>query len=66
MVPLGQNLTFGVAIVSYNGTMNFGLTGDFNAMPDLDDLPGDFAQALAEIAEAAGVTLSRRPETATV
>jgi diacylglycerol O-acyltransferase len=62
MVPLGQNLTFGVAIVSYNGTMNFGLTGDFNAMPDLDDIPGDFAEALAEIADAAGVTLSRRPE----
>src|SRR3954447_8797069 len=66
MVPLGQNLTFGVAIVSYNGTMNFGLVGDFNAMPDLDDLSGDFAQALAEIADAAGVTLSRSLETAQV
>src|SRR4051794_39117530 len=66
MVPLGQNLTFGVAIVSYNGTMNFGLVGDFNAMPDLDDLSGDFAQALAEIADAAGVTLSRSLEPAQV
>jgi WS/DGAT/MGAT family acyltransferase len=66
MVPLGQNLTFGVAIVSYNGTMNFGLVGDFNAIPDLDDLPGDFAHALSEIAGAAGVTLSRSLEPATV
>jgi WS/DGAT/MGAT family acyltransferase len=64
MVPLGRNLTFGVAIVSYNGTMNFGLVGDFNAMPDLDDVPGDFAAALEELAGAAGVTLSRRPELA--
>jgi diacylglycerol O-acyltransferase / wax synthase len=64
MVPLGQNLTFGVAIVSYNGTMNFGLCGDFNAMYDLDDVPGDFAAALEELADAAGVTLKRRPELA--
>src|SRR3954454_252904 len=53
MVPLGQNLTFGVAIVSCNGTMNFVLVGDFNAMPDLDDVPGDFAAALEELADAA-------------
>jgi WS/DGAT/MGAT family acyltransferase len=64
MVPLGSNLTFGVAIVSYNGTMNFGLVGDFNAMYDLDALPGDFAAALEDLADAAGVELSRRPELA--
>jgi diacylglycerol O-acyltransferase len=64
MVPLGQNLTFGVAIVSYNGTMNFGLVGDFNAMPDLEDVRDDFGHALTELAGAAGVTLSRRPELA--
>ncbi|TML98692.1 MAG: wax ester/triacylglycerol synthase family O-acyltransferase [Actinobacteria bacterium] len=66
MVPLGSNLTFGVAIVSYNGTMNFGLVGDFNAMYDLDALPGDFAAALEELAGAAGVELSRRPEPALI
>jgi len=60
MVPLGQNLTFGVAIVSYNGTMNFGLVGDFNAMHDLDDIPGDFAAALEELADAAGVRVNTR------
>ena len=66
MVPLARNLTFGVAIVSYNGTMNFGLVGDFNAMPELDEIPRDFAWALAEIADAAGVTLSRQQEFARV
>ncbi|HEY3021616.1 MAG TPA: wax ester/triacylglycerol synthase family O-acyltransferase [Solirubrobacteraceae bacterium] len=64
MVPLGRNLTFGVAIVSYNGTMNFGLVGDFNAMYDLDAFPGDFAAALEALADAAGVALTRRPEPA--
>jgi WS/DGAT/MGAT family acyltransferase len=56
MVPLGKNLTLGVAIVSYNGRLNFGLVGDFNAMHDLDELPGDFAAALDQLAAAAGVS----------
>src|SRR3954451_18742409 len=64
MVPLGRNLAFGVAIVSYNGTMNFGLVGDFNVIPDLDDVAADFTEALREIRAAAGI--SRRPETAKV
>jgi WS/DGAT/MGAT family acyltransferase len=62
MVPLARNLAFGVAIVSYNGTMNFGLVGDFNVVPDLDDIAEDFTEALREIRAVAGVT--RRPETA--
>jgi diacylglycerol O-acyltransferase / wax synthase len=56
MVPLGKNLTFGVAIVSYNGTLDFGLVGDFNAMYDLDDVARDFAAAHDELATAAGLT----------
>jgi WS/DGAT/MGAT family acyltransferase len=64
MVPLARNLAFGVAIVSYNGTMNFGLCGDFNVMPDLDEVAADFTEALREIRAAAGI--SRRPETAKV
>jgi hypothetical protein len=47
-----------VAIVSYNGTLNFGLVGDFKVMDDLDELATDLTDALAELAEAAGVTLS--------
>src|SRR3954452_24415405 len=64
MVPLARNLTFGVAIVSYNGTMNFGLVGDFNAMDGLEDIASDFGYALMEIADAAGVTLTRERELA--
>jgi WS/DGAT/MGAT family acyltransferase len=55
MVPLGSNMGLGVAIVSYNGTLNFGLVGDFDAMPDLEDLAGDVTEALREVAHAAGV-----------
>jgi diacylglycerol O-acyltransferase / wax synthase len=55
MVPLGTNLGLGIAILSYNGTMNFGLVGDFDAMPDLEDLAGDFEAALEDLREAAHV-----------
>jgi diacylglycerol O-acyltransferase / wax synthase len=58
LVPLGKNLTFGVAIVSYNGRMFFGLVGDFDTMPDLDEIADDFREALVELADAAGVDLS--------
>jgi diacylglycerol O-acyltransferase / wax synthase len=53
MVPLGSNLGLGVAIVSYNGALNFGLVGDFNALPDLEDLAGDVVAAVEELAAAA-------------
>ena len=55
VVPLGKNLALGVAIVSYHGGMNFGLSGDFEALPGLEELAGDFEAALAELAEAAGI-----------
>jgi diacylglycerol O-acyltransferase len=58
MVPLAKQQALGVAIMSYNGRINFGLTGDYDALPDLDDLAGDFHASLSELAEAAGVKLT--------
>jgi diacylglycerol O-acyltransferase / wax synthase len=55
MVPLGGNLRLGVAILSYNGKISFGLVGDFDAMPDLEALADDFEAALVELEEAAGI-----------
>ena len=55
MVPLGGNLKLGVAILSYNGKISFGLVADFDAMPDLEDLADDFEQAMGELEEAAGI-----------
>jgi WS/DGAT/MGAT family acyltransferase len=56
LVPIGNNMGLGIAIVSYNGTIDFGLVGDFDAIPDLDELGDLFAEALAEMGEAAGVS----------
>jgi diacylglycerol O-acyltransferase len=60
MVPLAPNQALGVAIMSYNGRINFGLVGDYDAMYDLDDLKLDFEASLAELAVAAGVRLGGR------
>jgi hypothetical protein len=59
MVPLAPNQALGIAIMSYNGTINFGLVGDYDLMSDLDDLAGDLHASLAELAEAAGVKLAK-------
>jgi WS/DGAT/MGAT family acyltransferase len=58
MVPLARNQALGVAIMSYNGKMNFGLVGDYDGMHDLDDLADDFHESLGELAAAAGVSLT--------
>jgi diacylglycerol O-acyltransferase / wax synthase len=61
LVPLAKGQALGVAIMSYNGHMNFGLVGDWDAMADLEDLASDFEASLAELATAAGVTPSGPP-----
>jgi diacylglycerol O-acyltransferase len=34
-VPLGEGVPIGVAILSYNGRLTFGVTGDYDAVPDV-------------------------------
>ena len=54
MVPLAQRQAVCVGIMSYDGQVNFGLIGDYDAMGDLDDLGADLDAALSELVEAAG------------
>ena len=58
MVPLAMNQRLGIALMSYNGAINFGLIGDYDSMPDLEDFARHLAESLQELADAAGVTLS--------
>jgi diacylglycerol O-acyltransferase len=64
MVPLAKNQALGVALLSYNGSINFGLVGDFDLLWDLDALANDVRDSLEELAAAAGVELSSAPERA--
>jgi diacylglycerol O-acyltransferase len=61
MVPLATKQALGIALMSYNGRLNFGLTGDYDLMPDLDELAGDLHAALTELAEVAGTTVTTPP-----
>ncbi|HWE15319.1 MAG TPA: wax ester/triacylglycerol synthase family O-acyltransferase [Solirubrobacteraceae bacterium] len=54
MVPLAENQALGVAILSYNGQMSFGLNADFDALPDLEALGDELRAAIDELAAAAG------------
>lgn len=54
-VPLTANTALGIAIVSYDGQLSFGLLGDYDAMPDLDRFASDLTAAIAELAATAGV-----------
>ena len=50
---LPRDHALAVAIMSYNGGMDFGLLGDYDAMPDLDELGTMFEEARDELLEAA-------------
>jgi diacylglycerol O-acyltransferase len=50
---LPENQAVAVAIMSYNGSIDFGLLGDYDAMPDLEDLGDALRASLAELVEAA-------------
>ena len=46
---LPKDHALAIAIMSYNGQMNFGLLGDYDAMPDLDAFGEAIESALAEL-----------------
>jgi diacylglycerol O-acyltransferase / wax synthase len=58
MVPLAKNQGLGVALLSYDGGINFGLVGDYDLLWDIDDLAKDMRESLTELADAAGVRVA--------
>jgi len=52
MVPLAKRQAVCFGIMSYDGQVNFGLIGDYDAMADLDLLAGDLEDSLRALAEA--------------
>ncbi len=49
MVPLTQNTALGIAIMSYNGQLNFGLVADYDALADLETLVEELRSATEEL-----------------
>ncbi len=46
---LPENHALAIAIMSYNGQLNFGLLGDFDALPDIDTIGENIAAELATL-----------------
>jgi WS/DGAT/MGAT family acyltransferase len=62
VVPLAQRQALGIAIMSYDGRLAFGLLGDYDAMPDLEDLGDDIERAVDALSVAANAKGTvRRP-----
>ena len=55
VVPLAQRQALGIAVMSYDGHLGFGLLGDFDALGDLESIAGDLKWAVSSLARSAGV-----------
>ena len=60
VVPLAQRQALGIAVMSYDGHLGFGLLGDYDALPDLEDIAQDVRWAIASLARSAGVRTARK------
>jgi WS/DGAT/MGAT family acyltransferase len=57
---LPPNQALFIAIMSYNGLVNFGLLGDYDVIDDLDQFAGSVEHAIAELHEAAEAVARER------
>jgi WS/DGAT/MGAT family acyltransferase len=62
MVPLAKRQAVCFGIMSYDGQVNFGIVGDYDAVSDLDVLAADLEASLAELREAAPAREPRREQ----
>ena len=51
MAFLPENHALAIAIMSYNGRLDFGLLADYDAMPDIDDLALFLEDSLVSLLE---------------
>jgi len=64
MVPLAENTALGIAILSYNGQLNFGLVSDYDALADVELLADELRASIDELAAAARAPAPATPPTA--
>ena len=60
VVPLAKRQALGIAIVSYDGRLGYGLLADFDALPGVELIARSLEQSIQSLAEAAGATSPRR------
>jgi len=57
-VPLASTVRIGVAIFSYNGMLNYGVTGDYDTAPDIAVLCGGVEAGMTELLKLADDTVA--------
>jgi diacylglycerol O-acyltransferase len=55
VVPLARRQALGIAVMSYDGHLGFGLLADYDALPELETVARELERAVAALAAAAGV-----------
>ena len=55
VVPLAHRQALGIAVMSYDGHLGFGLLADYDALPDLEAIVRDLRLAIASLTRAAGI-----------
>ncbi len=60
VVPLARKQALGIAAMSYNGRLGFGLLADYDALPELEEIAEQLRAAIAALAKAAGLSASRK------
>ncbi len=57
--PLAANHSYGVGVTSMDGWINVGITADYDALPDIDEVPAMVTAALAELVASAAAVSER-------
>jgi diacylglycerol O-acyltransferase len=59
VVPLARRQALGIAVMSYDGHLGFGLLADYDALPGVEEIVRDLRSAIASLARAAKVPAKR-------
>jgi diacylglycerol O-acyltransferase / wax synthase len=59
VVPLARRQALGIAVMSYNGRLGFGLLADYDALSKLEEIAQDLRWAIGSLARAAGLEASK-------
>ncbi|MHB1809734.1 MAG: WS/DGAT/MGAT family O-acyltransferase [Solirubrobacteraceae bacterium] len=59
VVPLARRQALGIAVMSYDGNLGFGLLSDYDAVPAIEDIAKALRSSISSLARAAGVRVGR-------
>lgn len=63
VLPLTSRQALGISLMSYNGRLNFGLLGDYDALPDLQEIADLLGDAITELVRVEATRrAARRPQ----